>query len=138
MAGGTQASSGPNRPGSVDLPASLAVHRDDGHGATNGITIAGVTVHPNSAISVLRAACHYLEVSQSGSKSKLWQRILATLDKWKMAAEIQAAPSAKLETVRDPMMVHTAKPPDDEEEVYNETQTHTYPIQTLVRVLCGK
>ena len=124
MAEGTQASSGPNRPGNVELPASLAVHRDDGYGATNGITIAGVTVYPNSAISVLRAACHYLEVSQSGSKSKLWQRILATLDKRKMAAEIEAASSAKLETVRDPMMVHTAKPPDDEDEIMRHRLTH--------------
>ena len=117
MAEGAQASSLSDRPGTVDLPASLAVQTDDGHGATNGITIAGVTVYPNSAISVLRAACHYLEVSQSGSKSKLWQRILATLDKRKYAAEIEAASSAKLETVRDRIMIHTAKPPEDEEEI---------------------
>ena len=116
--------SAPARPVRIDIPASLAVHRDDGHGATNGITIAGVTVYPNSAISVLRAACHYLEISQSGSKSKLWHRILATLDKRKMAAEMEAASSAKLETVRNPAMVHTPAAPVDEEEIMKHRLTH--------------
>ena len=121
---GDEAPAAPDRPVRMDIPASLAVHRDDGHGATNGITIAGVTVYPNSAISVLRAACHYLEISQSGSKSKLWQRILSTLDKRKMAAEIEAASSAKLETVREPTMVHTPAAPVDEDEVMRHRLTH--------------
>ena len=123
---GDEAPAAPARPVRMDIPASLAVHRDDGHGATNGITIAGVTVYPNSAISVLRAACHYLEICQSGSKSKLWQRILSTLDKRKMAAEIEAASSAKLEseTVREPTMVHTPAAPVDEDEVMRHRLTH--------------
>ena len=75
-----EAASVPDSRDSIGIPASLAVHRDDGHGATNGVASAGWTVYPSSAISVLRAACHYLEVDQSGSKRKLWHRILATLD----------------------------------------------------------
>ena len=119
---GSEEQASPSRPQRVDLPASLAVHRDDG--STNGVTIAGVTVFPNSAISVLRAACHYLEISQSGSKGKLWHRILATLDKRKMAAEMEAAASAQLETVRDPTMVHTPAAPVDEEEFLKHRLTH--------------
>ena len=55
------------------------------------VQIAGVTVMKNSAISVLKAACGYLQVSQSGSKTKLWERILSTLDKQYINSERELA-----------------------------------------------
>ena len=48
-------------------------------------------MNKTSAISVLKAACRYLQVSQSGSKAKLWNRILETLDKQAINAERELA-----------------------------------------------
>ena len=58
------------------VPESVAVQQN-----RDVVTVAGVQVAKDSAITVLRAACSFLQVSQSGSKSKLWSRIVATLDK---------------------------------------------------------
>ena len=79
----------------VDMPQTIAVQP-----SLSSVQIAGVTVLRNSALSVLKAACGYLQVSQSGSKKKLWERILATLDKQAINAERELASMALDETRR--------------------------------------
>ena len=81
----------------VEVPVQADVQEDSTHLHISqtiaiqpnmpSLKIAGVTVERDSAISVLKAACGYLQVSQSGSKQKLWNRILATLDKQAINAE---------------------------------------------------
>lgn len=60
---GLQSSADGSVPSSIAIQANLA---------DSGVTIAGVQIFPTSAIAVLRAACKHLQISQSGSKSKLW------------------------------------------------------------------
>ena len=48
------------------------------------MTIAGVEVTKDSSIVVLKAACEYMAISQSGSKAKLWRRLVSTVDKQKI------------------------------------------------------
>ena len=71
---------------SVGIPQTVAIEprRDI-------VKIAGVDVSNTSSISVLKAACSFLHVSQSGSRSKLWSRILSTLDKRAIEAECELA-----------------------------------------------
>jgi hypothetical protein len=67
-----------------------------------GVTIAGITVTPSSSIALLRASCKYLEISQSGSKSKLWNRIIGHLDKLKILEEVEIMQSSLQESARNP------------------------------------
>ena len=61
------------RPDIPTIPTSIAIEA-----TTDRLEIAGVVVTNNS---FLKAACEYLAVSQSGSKAKLWSRIIATVDR---------------------------------------------------------
>ena len=90
-----------------------------------GVTIAGITVTPSSSIALLRASCKYLEISQSGSKSKLWNRIIAHLDKLKILEEVEIMQSSLQESARNPVPVQTAEKPDDEDEIKRHQLTHT-------------
>ena len=77
------------------------------------MTIAGVDISRNSSIAVLK--CHFLEVSQSGSKAKLWDRIVAAVDCGKILEEKQLADAALLEGSRVANPVQTVEQPGDEE-----------------------
>ena len=90
-----------------------------------GVTIAGITVTPSSSIALLRASCKYLEIPQSGSKSKLWNRIIAHLDKLKILEEVEIMQSSLQESARNPVPVQTAEKPDDEDEIKRHQLTHT-------------
>ena len=90
----------------VEIPQTISIRpRPD------NVKIAGVDVSCSSAISVLKAACAYLQVGQSGSKSKLWARILNTLDKKAIEAERELAAVALDESQRKTDSVQVAEPP---------------------------
>ena len=94
-------------------------------GVQSRVTIAGITVTSSSSIALLRDSCKYLEISQSGSKSKLWNRIIAHLDKLKILEEVEIMQSSLQESARDPVPVQTAEKPDDEDEIKRHQLTHT-------------
>ena len=100
------------------LPQTVAVE------TTDSITIAGVHVRKDSSIAVLKAACSYLQVSQSGSKTKLWNRILATLDKQAINAERELAAVALDKSQRVPVPVSLQSPPDEQSEIDAHCLTH--------------
>ena len=100
------------------IPTSVAIQP-----ASDTMTIAGVEVKHNSSIAVLKAACQFLEISQSGSKAKLWNRILAAVDRGKILEEKQLAEAALLEGSRVANPVQTAEKPSDE-EVQRHMLTH--------------
>ena len=103
----------------VEIPQTIAIApRPD------NVKIAGVDVSCTSAISVLKAACSYLQVSQSGSKSKLWERILATLDKRAIEAERELAAAAIDESQRKADSIQVAEPPTDPAVVASHNLTH--------------
>jgi hypothetical protein len=102
-----------------DMPQTVAIRPN-----MSSVKIAGVTVERNSAISVLKAACGYLQVSQSGSKQKLWNRILATLDKQAIDAERELASVALDETKRKAESVQVATPPTEQSEIDAHMLTH--------------
>eukprot|EP00435_Cladocopium_sp_Y103_P058316 s3048_g20.t1 len=90
-----------------------------------GVTIAGIKVVPTLSIALLRASCKYLEISQSGSKSKLWNRIIGHLDKLKVLEEVEIAKSSSRESAREPVPVQTAEKPEDEDVIKQHLLTHT-------------
>lgn len=90
------------------IPQSVSVQSDD---PLSGVIIAAVRVMATSEIKVLRAACQYLGISQSGSKSKLWTRILGQLDKQRILAETQIATEALKFSERDAKSVRVAERP---------------------------
>ena len=93
-----------------EVPNSVAIQP-----SADTMMIAGVEVNRTSSISVLRAACQFLEISQSGSKAKLWNRILAAVDRGKILEEKQLAEAALLEGSRSANPVQTAERPGEEE-----------------------
>eukprot|EP00435_Cladocopium_sp_Y103_P044429 s2067_g12.t1 len=103
---------------SPPVPQTIAVQPD------NAVKIAGVDVYSNSSISVLKAACSFLQVSQSGSKQKLWRRILSTLDKQAILAETELAAVALDEAQRTADSVQVANPPEDPAEIEAHNLTH--------------
>ena len=114
---------------SSDIPVTVHVTP---HVESAGVTIAGVEVLPTSSIAVLRAACKYLNISQSGSKRKLWSKITAHLDKLKILEEVEIAQSSSRDVTRDPIPVQTAEKPEDEEEIKRHQLTHTHTICCMV------
>jgi hypothetical protein len=100
------------------VPESVAVQQN-----RDVVTVAGVQVTKDSAITVLRAACSFLQVSQSGSKSKLWSRIVATLDKQLILEEKELSDLALQESTEPARPVHSAQPPS-EEEIKSHNLTH--------------
>ena len=61
----------------VEIPQSIAIQP-----SRSNVKIAGVDVSNNSSSAVLKAACEYLQVSQSGSKQKLWNRMNVNWLQW--------------------------------------------------------
>ena len=87
------------------------------------VTVAGVQVTKDSSIAVLRAACSFLQVSQSGSRSKLWSRVVATLDKQLILEEKELSNVALQESTEPARPAHSAQPPS-EEEIQSHNLTH--------------
>lgn len=52
----------------------------------DAVEIEGVRIVPTSTSMVLKAACQCLGLSQSGSKAKLWRRIISHADKERLQA----------------------------------------------------
>ena len=103
-----------------DVPTSVAIQP-----SSDAMTIAGVEVKRTSSIAVLKAACQFLEISQSGSKAKLWDRILAAVDRGKILEEKQLAEAALIEGSRGANPVQTAEKPSDEEVQRHKPHPHS-------------
>ena len=88
------------------------------------VEVAGVKVYPNSSVKTLQAACEYFSISQGGSKQKLWNRILAHLDKMNIQAAQEIVVQAKREGERVPQEQKLNLPPDDYNEVLKHNLTH--------------
>lgn len=69
------------------------------------MVIAGVEVTKDSSTVVLKAACEYMSISQSGSKVKLWRRLVSAVDKEKIPEETQLAATALGKELRSPIPV---------------------------------
>ncbi len=101
------------------VPTSIAVDA-----SADRMTIAGVEVTKDSSIVVLKAACEYMAVSQSGSKANLWRRLISTVGKQKILEETQLAATSLGEGLRSPIPVQLAEPPSDD-QVQLHMLTHT-------------
>ena len=88
------------------------------------IEIAGVRILPTSSNATLKAACVYLQISKSGSKSKLWARIAACIDKQKIHDAVQASEQMRSEREREPVQQAVNVRPDDYNEVLKHNLTH--------------
>ena len=108
----------PERPDIPTIPTSIAIEA-----TTDRLEIAGVVVTKNSSIAVLKAACEYLAVSQSGSKAKLWSRIIATVDRQRIL-ETQLSVPALTGDSTQPRSVQLAERPG-EDEVQRHMLTHS-------------
>ena len=108
----------PDRPAIPTIPTSIAIEATQ-----DRLEIAGVVVTKDSSIAVLKAACEFLAVSQSGSKAKLWRRIIATVDRQRILEETQLSVPALTGDVHQPRPVQLADRPA-EDEVQRHMLTH--------------
>ena len=79
------------------------------------MTIGGVEVTRDSSILVLKAACEYMAISQSGSKAQLWKRLVSTVDKQKILEETQLAATTLGDSLASPIPVQLAERPSQEQ-----------------------
>ena len=107
-----------DRPVIPTIPTSIAIEATQ-----DRLEIAGVVVTKDSSIAVLKAACEFLAVSQSGSKAKLWRRILSTVDRQRILEETQLSVPALTGDANQPRPVQLAARPS-EEEVQRHMLTH--------------
>ena len=107
-----------DRPAIPTIPTSIAIEATQ-----DRLEIAGVVVTKDSSIAVLKAACEFLAVSQSGSKAKLWRRIIATVDRQRILEETQLSVPALTGDVHQPRPVQLADRPA-EDEVQRHMLTH--------------
>ena len=107
-----------DRPVIPTIPTSIAIEATQ-----DRLEIAGVVVTKDSSIAVLKAACEFLAVSQSGSKAKLWRRIIATVDRQRILEETQLSVPALTGDANQPRPVQLAARPS-EEEVQRHMLTH--------------
>ena len=107
-----------DRPAIPTIPTSIAIEATQ-----DRLEIAGVVVTKDSSIAVLKAACEFLAVSQSGSKAKLWRRIIATVDRQRILEETQLSVPALTGDVHQPRPVQLANRPA-EDEVQRHMLTH--------------
>eukprot|EP00438_Fugacium_kawagutii_P009833 Skav200590 [mRNA] locus=scaffold2706:15622:22171:+ [translate_table: standard] len=103
-----------------EVPQAVARPRDE----RDTLTLAGIDVNKDSSILLLKAACDYLQISQSGSKQELRNRILAELEKRALVADEELADIARDGIQRRPEAVHTAEPPIDKAEIDKRNLTH--------------
>ena len=107
-----------DRPAIPTIPTSIAIEATQ-----DRLEIAGVVVTKDSSIAVLKAACEFLAISQSGSKAKLWRRIIATVDRQRILEETQLSVPALTGDVHQPRPVQLADRPA-EDEVQRHMLTH--------------
>ena len=103
----------------IDLPQAV-VKPDE----RSSLHLAGIEVNRDSSISLLKAACEYLQISQSGSKTKLWKRILTELDKRALLSDKTMVDIARSENQRQPQPVHVTEPPADAAVIAAHNLTH--------------
>ncbi|CAE7692067.1 ent1, partial [Symbiodinium necroappetens] len=87
------------------------------------VTVDGVELSYASPLQVLNA-CEKLGLRTSGSKSRLFERVRAYLDKQKLSLEHDVARDAKSVESRQPRMQTLPKPPSPQEQLIHEL-THT-------------
>ena len=90
----------------------------------DAVEIEGVRVLPTSSSMVLKAACKCLGLSQSGSKAKLWRRIISHVDKERLQAAQDIATQVSHEVQREAEGQAVAFPPEDYGEVLKHCLTH--------------
>ena len=88
------------------------------------LEIGGVKVYPTSSVKVLRTACAYFEISQGGSKVKLWNRLLAHMDKMNLKATQEIVQQAKQDSERVPVEQKLNKRPEDPDEILKHNLNH--------------
>ena len=90
----------------------------------DAVEIEGVRVLPTSSSIVLKAACKCLGLSQSGSKAKMWRRIISHVDKERLQAAQDIATQVSQEVQREAEGQAVAYPPEDYGEVLKHCLTH--------------
>ena len=119
----------PDAPGGVEpeefepvapAPISDAVEVPARPVPDNVVTVNGVGLSMGSTLGALRAGCKYLNLSQSGSKQRCFQRLQAYVEKERLSAEVQVAEQARAGDSRDPNMQFMPKPPSEEARLLHE------------------
>ncbi|CAK9023370.1 Retrovirus-related Pol polyprotein from transposon TNT 1-94 [Durusdinium trenchii] len=78
------------------------------------VIINGMNIIETSTIKVLRAACKFLRISESGSKAKLWQRIISKLQSEQILANQEIAAQSLTDAIRVPVSAQSVESPSPE------------------------
>ena len=84
------------------------------------VTVNGVGLSMGSTLGALRAGCKFLNLSQSGSKLRCFQRLQAYVQKERLSAEVQVAEQARSGDSREPNMQFMPQPPSEEARLLHE------------------
>ena len=96
-------------------PEASAPAADD-----SAITVNGVGLSMESTLGALRAGCKFLNLSQSGSKQRCFQRLQGYVQKERLASEVEVARQAESDGTREPNMQFLPEPPSEEARLLHE------------------
>ncbi|CAE7244151.1 unnamed protein product [Symbiodinium sp. CCMP2592] len=104
----------PEVPGQADPPKHEHAEQD------SVITVNGVGLSMESTLGALRAGCKFLNLSQSGSKQRCFQRLQGYVQKERISSEVEVARQAEGDDAREPRMQFLPEPPSEEARLLHE------------------
>eukprot|EP00435_Cladocopium_sp_Y103_P060151 s367_g21.t3 len=81
------------------------------------LNVNGVELFKHSSLALLREACSFYNVSQSGSKERCFKRLWEYQKKLELQAALAAAREVEAAQKRDPVPQKLAVPPDEQSQV---------------------
>ena len=106
------------------LPEQLEVTGEERSAAApEPLILDGIELSASSGLAVLKAAASKLNLSTSGSKTRLFNRIKSYVEKQKLSLEVEIAADAVAQGSREPKIQPVPKEPSAQEKLLHEA-TH--------------
>ena len=89
----------------LEQAALEASARDDGESAGEFVEVNGVRIDADSALSVMRNSCEYLNIGRSGGKAKVYKRLCQHLKQMQLAEGVRLKQAKAQAEEREPREV---------------------------------
>ena len=90
---------------------------DDGESAGEFVEVNGVRIDADSALSVMRKACEYLNIGRSGGKAKVYKRLCQHLKQMQLAEGVRLKQAKAQAEEREPREVPLVREPTQHERL---------------------
>ncbi|CAE7502067.1 RE1, partial [Symbiodinium necroappetens] len=101
----------------LEQAALEASARDDDETAGDFVEVNGVRIDADSALSVMRKACEYLNIGRSGGKAKVYKRLCQHLKQMQLAESVRLKQAKAQAEEREPREVPLVREPTQHERL---------------------